>query len=59
MAGVTAPLSSAAMAVTILNTDPGTYRPSVARGRSGLVLSAFSFANSAAAVAGSAMDEAS
>ena len=33
--GSTAPEPRPAIAVTILNTEPGTYRPSVARGRSG------------------------
>ena len=35
----TAPESRPAIPVTILNTDPGTYRPSVARGSSGLASS--------------------
>ena len=43
------------MAVTILNTDPGTYRPSVARGRSGSRSSARSALNAASAVSGFVM----
>ena len=53
--GVIAPEPRPATAVTILNTEPGTYRPSVARGRSGCVGSSCRASNVAAAVAGSAM----
>ena len=59
VSGVIAPEPRPATAVTILNTDPGTYRPSVARGRSGWVGSAWSASNVFWAVLGSAIAEAS
>ena len=59
VSGVIASEPSPATAVTILNTDPGTYRPSVARGRSGCGSSACSASNVVRAVAGLAMADAS
>src|ERR1041385_7887536 len=55
VAGVMAPVLRAAIEVTILNADPGTYRPCVARGRSGARLSALSASKVAADVAGLAI----
>ena len=43
--GVIAPEPRPAIAVTILNTEPGTYRPCVARGRSGWARSSWSASN--------------
>src|SRR6478735_7607597 len=59
VSGVIAPDPSPATAVTILNTDPGTYRPRVARGNNGWVGSAWRSSNVLRAVLGSAMAEAS
>src|SRR4051794_858802 len=54
-----APEPKPATAVTILKIEPGTYRPSVARGRSGWLASSWRPSKVALAVSGFAMPDAS